>query len=518
MSSCARYDGIISTTGWELSQVSLLFTLQVFTCFLCCPLWGVAACYVSIRRLLAGALFAGAALNLLTGLVYLTDSYGCFAALQILKGICLSPCQCLNRALIPKYYRLAERGKYYGFLEVSAGIGGLAGVIFGASSYIGGAEGWYGCDTGTSSDENATLCPGLDGHNVTFVDAADDGRCDGALPKWSVPFFVLGAFMVPCAVLVLYFVVDPTKDEKLRTRLGQERLKAIFPGLRDEDTRLSCGLVRSMFGVKTWIFIVLQGVTGAFPWPAMSLLLYWFQLLDINPFLAILVSAGPAAGAAIGGGIGGCIGDRLYRTWSKKYARTAVSHFSVVVGPFLMIIMFFVFPQREESWWMFGLYGLFAGMFISWSAPNNNAILSDVFPEATFPLAYGVAQLAEGSVSAWAPFAVAVIAEKVFDVGELQNFDCKSDEEKEDDARGLSLAIFSVCCVGWGMCGVVVTGFYFYYPSESRSLQETATSRLSAGSTEPELSPDNPSSFSQELPVSPSRADTPGVRPVASRV
>ena len=123
-----------------------------------------------------------------------------------------------------------------------------------------------------------------------------------------------------------------------------------------------------MFGVKTWIFIVLQGVTGAFPWPAMSLLLYWFQLLDINPFLAILVSAGPAAGAAIGGGIGGCIGDRLNRTWSKKYARTAVSHFSVVVGPFLMIIMFFVFPQREESWWMFGLYGLFAGMFISWSA------------------------------------------------------------------------------------------------------------------------------------------------------
>ena len=59
-----------------------------------------------------------------------------------------------------------------------------------------------------------------------------------------------------------------------------------------------------------------------------------------------------------------------------------------------------------------------------------------------------MAQLAEGSVSAWAPFVVAIIAENLFGVGDLQNFDCKTDEEKDDDARGLALAIFSVCCVG----------------------------------------------------------------------
>lgn len=64
----------------------------------------------------------------------------------------------------------------------------------------------------------------------------------------------------------------------------------------------------------------------------MSLLLYWFQLLGINDFLSILVSAGPAIGAAVGGGIGGCIGDRLYRRWSKKYGRTAASHFSITIG------------------------------------------------------------------------------------------------------------------------------------------------------------------------------------------
>jgi len=450
-----RYDGIISTTGWDLSQVSLLYTLQVFTCFLACPMWGVAASYVSIRRLLAGALFAGALLNILTGIVYLTDSFAFFVILQLLKGVCLSPCQCLNRALIPKYYRLADRGKYYGLLEVAAGVGGLGGVLIGSTSYAGGTGGCYG-------------------------GGGDDG-CDGGFPKWAVPFLLLGGFMIPCGFLVLYFVVDPSKDTDVRAKIGEARLKIAFPGMLDEDTSLTWKLVGEMFTVKTWIFTVLQGVTGAFPWPALALLLYWFQLLGIDPFLSILVSAGPAAGAALGGGIGGLIGDRLYRRWSKKYARVAVAQTSVIVGPFLMIILFFALPQSSEYWWLFGIYGVIAGSLISWSAPNNNSNLSDVFPEATFPLAYGVSQLFEGSVSAWSPFVVSLVAENIFGVGELQNFDLKSDEKKAEDARGLGLSIFCVCCIGWGLCFLVIMPIYRYYPRESRTLQLEAALAKEAG-------------------------------------
>ena len=454
---CCRYDGIISTTGWELSQVSLLYTIQVFTCFLFCPVWGVAASYFSIRRLLAGALFAGAFLNILSGIVYLTDSYATFVILQLLKGVCLSPCQTLNRALIPKYYRLADRGKYYGLLEFAAGVGGLLGVVMGSTSYIGGSSGCYG-------------------------GSGPDG-CDGGFPKWSVPFLILGTFMVPCGFLVLFYCVDPSKDMAIRAKLGDERLKIAFPGLLDEDTSLTWKLVGQMLTIKTWIFTVLQGVTGAFPWPALALLLYWFQLLGINPFLSIFVSAGPAIGAAAGGFLGGLIGDRLYRTWSKKYGRVTVSQSSVVSGPFLMIVLFFALPQSAQFWWLYGLYGVMAGMAISWSAPNNNSNLSDVFPEATFPLAYGVSQLCEGSVAAWSPFAVSLIAENLFGVGELQNFEGKTEQEKADDARGLGLSIFFVCCVGWGLCVLVIFPIYYYYPKESRTLTHVI---------EPTPDPDHP--------------------------
>ena len=46
--------------------------------------------------------------------------------------------------------------------------------------------------------------------------------------------------------------------------------------------------------------------------------------------------------AIIGGAVGGIIGDCLYRRWSPKYGRTAASHFSITVGPFLFIVFFYL--------------------------------------------------------------------------------------------------------------------------------------------------------------------------------
>ena len=267
----------------------------------------------------------------------------------------------------------------------------------------------------------------------------------------------------------------------------------VFPGLLDEDTRLSWPLVKSMFRVKTWLFIVLQGVTGAFPWPALGLLLYWFQYIGINSFLALPVSAVPGIGAGIGGAVGGIIGDCLYRRWSPKYGRTAASHFSITVGPFLFIVFFFAIPHDEDSWWIFALYGLLVGLLISWSAPCNNTILSDVFSEATFPLAYGVAQMAEGSVSAFAPLVVAVIAEEVFGVSDLEvDVSCLTDDQQANNVKGLGDAIFSVCCVGWGLCCIVVFGFYYFYPRESRALNPhlVAPTRKVSSDVDGELSTD----------------------------
>jgi len=247
----ALYAGIISTTGWDLSQVTLLFTLQIFACFLCCPLWGIAASYFSIRKLLAGAVFVGGLLNIATGLVYLTNSYAGFVVLQLLKGVCLSPCQVLNRCLIPKYYRLAERGKYYGLLEASAAIGGIGGALIAMISYAGGTQGtiegtgYFGCD-GSGTSSNVT-CPAPPAPPAPPPDAPamppgleDEGlQCDGGIPKWAVPFFVLGALMLPCSFLIFRYLVDPNKDLAIRKRIGEDRLQVLAAGPPPASPHLS---------------------------------------------------------------------------------------------------------------------------------------------------------------------------------------------------------------------------------------------------------------------------------------
>jgi len=139
--------------------------------------------------------------------------------------------------------------------------------------------------------------------------------------------------------------------------------------------------------------------------------------------------------------------------------------------------------------------GLLVGLLISWSAPCNNTILSDVFSEATFPLAYGVAQMAEGSVSAFAPLVVAVIAEEVFGVSDLEvDVSCLTADQQADNVKGLGDAIFSVCCVGWGLCCIVVFGFYYFYPRESRALNPhlVAPTRKVSSDVDGELSTDAP--------------------------
>ncbi|EOD25261.1 hypothetical protein EMIHUDRAFT_254653 [Emiliania huxleyi CCMP1516] len=99
----------------------------------------------------------------------------------------------------------------------------------------------------------------------------------------------------------------------------------------------------------------------------------------------------------------------------------------------------------------------------------------------------------EGSVSAFAPLVVAVIAEEVFGVSDLEvDVSCLTDDQQANNVKGLGDAIFSVCCVGWGLCCIVVFGFYYFYPRESRALNPhlVAPTRKVSSDVDGELSTD----------------------------
>lgn len=436
----ALYDGMQSTSSWSLTQVALIYTLQIFSIFLTGPIWGYIATRVSGRILLTIGITAAGILNCLVA-VSLT-SYTALVFLHITKGIFLAPCQIITRSMVSKYYKLEDRSTKYGTLELAAGIGGLIGVVFGATSFIGGAEGYY-----------------------------------GDFPKWGVPYILLGVSYLPLALCVYKFVIDPDHDVAfVERKFGVSNQGEMFPGMVDGDISITTNAVKQLFTNKTWIVISIQGITGATPWPALGMLLYYFQLMGINDFLAIFISSAVAIGAALGGLIGGTLGDYGYAR-SPKYGRIIVSQASVVIGIPLLAIFFFGIPAVASRWWVYALFGIFSGSLISWSAPSNIAMLSDVFDQITFPFAFGVEQMFEGAIAAWAPTAVAGIA-SAFGVGELKDFDLKTPQEKASDLDGLGAALFTICAVGWGLCALSMCAMYYVYPKDSISLNKTEMSRV----------------------------------------
>ena len=59
----ALYDGMISTEDWTLTQVALIYTMQIFTIFLSAPFCGVLSLYISSRKILSYGLIAAGILN-----------------------------------------------------------------------------------------------------------------------------------------------------------------------------------------------------------------------------------------------------------------------------------------------------------------------------------------------------------------------------------------------------------------------------------------------------------------------
>jgi len=432
----ALYDGMISTEDWSLTQVALIYTMQIFTIFLAAPFCGALTRYISSRKVLSYGLIAAGLLNCFVPLS--SNSYPGIVVIHVIKGTFLSPCQIVTRSLVAKYYTIECRSTKYGKFELSAGIGGLIGVLFGALSFINGSDGFY-----------------------------------GTLPKWGFSYLMLGSIYFPIAYLIHKYVFDPDHDQALiQIAFGAIPINDIYKGMNDGDVKLEKSSVQKLCSNKTWIVVCLQGVTGAMPWPALGLLLYYFQLMQIDDFLAIFISSAVAIGAALGGFIGGKLGDYAYKR-NPKYGRIIVSHVSVTVGVPLVAVYLYCIPVTSNWWPLYAALGVFTGTLISWSAPCNIAMLSDTFDKLTFPFAYGVEQMLEGAIAAWAPTMVAAFATSVFGVTDLQDFDLKTDEERVSDINGLGNSMFIICATGWGLCSLSMFGMYYTYPNDSRSLRES---------------------------------------------
>lgn len=432
----AIYGAISEDRLFTIEQDGLLLTTRLIAMFCWLPFYGWLAYLVPRNVVLVVSLLASA---ICTFINLTCNTYASFMVFNIANGIALGAVIPVGRSLIPAYYPLEERGRYFGYLEMSSGIGGFVG-------------------SGVA----------------TLITA-------GTGVHWRTVYLVMGLLHIPVLTLVQLWVKDPIFEERNRVKSRDELLE-IYPGMEDEGVNFpSRNDFRELFSNPVYLTILGQGL-GAFPWSGNSFLILWFQRMGISESLSLLIFASVGIGAALGGLIGGVLGDRISSRntcgLGRKYGRIFVSHISVLAGiPFISVLTMAI-PRLKEFWWCYALIGLFMGLTIAWPPANNSAIVSDIFPRRLHAIAYAVQYWIEGTVAAFCPYLVGYLNNEVFGgqdltppggVNEWNSF-APPRQRAALDAMGMSLMLVGV--IPWGVAQLFYIPMYRFYPRCSISLQK----------------------------------------------
>ena len=204
-------------------------------------------------------------------------------------------------------------------------------------------------------------------------------------------------------------------------------------------------------------------------------MILWFQRMEIEDILAVVIFACVGGMAAAGGAVGGAVGDYLAKKsiWHHKYSRIWVNHVSIMAGIPGAAIFFLGLPYY--IWWSYALFGLWFGFSVAWCPGNNAAIMSDLFPQRLHPLSFAMQFWVEGTVSAFGPFLCALLNDYVFHTRELAVpqyiFKSFTIEKQEELLHGFGMSILTVCIIGWSLCACAYLPAYWSYPRESLFLR-----------------------------------------------
>ena len=490
----AIYNRLAESLGFTPAQLGLLHSMRLFSMFGTLPLHAYASQFADRGKLMGGSLVVG---GLFTILQILGTSYGTFMFINILSGASLGMVVPVTRSLIPNYYRLEDRGGAFGILEVAGGIGGFFGAALGVIvttytqpfGYV--REIYDGSLAAANAAANASsqltwdmwVTDQLAFSNATAAVAAnfqDEEGISICCVPWQTNFIVLGIVTILLGIMVTMLVRDPVRDTKVHSALGKDITK-VFEGLeldeltgRVNDDTIRLVDMKRVCRSRTWLFIAVQGVWGCFPWSSFSFLILWFERMEIQSMLAVVIFACVGGMAAAGGAVGGSVGDYFTKKslWHFKYSRLLINYASVIMGIPGALIYFLALPYY--TWWSYALFSLWFGFSVAWCPGNNAAIMSDLFPQNLHPLVFAMQFWVEGASSAFGPFLCALINDEVFKAKDLSlpqaDFNALPASRRTELLNGLGMSLLTVCCVGWSMCLLTYSPTWFSYPKESRHI------------------------------------------------
>ncbi|KAI3945381.1 hypothetical protein MKW92_029588 [Papaver armeniacum] len=296
------------------------------------------------------------------------------------------------------------------------------------------------------------------------------------IPGWRCAFIMMALSSSVIALLVYLFVIDPRKLQKHtsyeldetseRDNLVKKGTVSI-PSVWSESWRA----MKTVMRLKTFQFIVLQGIVGSLPWTAMVFFTMWFELIGFDHKKTAALLSLFAIGCAMGSLLGGLIGDRISRIYPSR-GRIMGAQFSAFMGVCFSWFLLVVIPQSVSSWPTFAATLFFMGLMISWNGScANNPMFAEVVPTQHRTMIYAFDRAFEGSFSSFAAPIVGILSEKTFGY-DLKSANLASGSLKE--AFALSRGLVSMMCVPYALCSLFYTPLYWFYKRDRENAKNAA--------------------------------------------
>ncbi|XP_049405535.1 thiamine pathway transporter THI73-like, partial [Solanum stenotomum] len=406
-----------------------LGSLTLFRSLVQCLCYPLAA-YLSARHNRAHVIAFGAFLwSAATFLVAISSTFTQIAISRGLNGIGLAIVTPAIQSLVADSTHESNRGTAFGWLELTSSFGSIVGgtmsVLIAETSFMG-------------------------------------------IPGWRISFHLVGIISVLVGFLVYFFANDPrylgSKADKGKDQLQVKPFKEVSELLKEAKTVIK---------VPSFQILIAQGVSGTFPWSALSFATMWLELIGFShkttALLWTLFQVSQSLGALFGGFMGDVLAKRL-----PNSGRVILSQISTGSAIPLAAILLLLLPNDPKTATLHGLVLFIMGSIISWCGPaTNNSIFAEIVPKRARTSIYALDRSFETIISSFAPLVVGILAQQVFGYKPIAEGSTGTQEIETDrqNAASLAKALYTAIGIPMVICCFIYSFLYCTYPQDRDHVQ-----------------------------------------------
>ncbi|MED6158880.1 hypothetical protein PIB30_037166 [Stylosanthes scabra] len=387
---------------------------------LCYPL----AAYLATRHNRAHVIALGAFLwAAATFLVAISSTFLQVAISRGLNGIGLAIVGPAIQSLVADSTDDSNRGMAFGWLALTGNIGSIFGGLF----------------------------------SVLIASTSFAG-----IPGWRIAFHLVAFISVIVGILVRLFANDPhfPKHDHIAIKSTTHTFRSEMKELLKE--------AKSVMRIPSFQIIVAQGISGSFPWSALSFATLWLELIGFShvttAFIWTMFIVATSFGALFGGKMGDILSQRLPN--SGRIMMSQISSGSAVP---LAAILLLGLPDDPSTAFMHGLVFFIMGLSISWNgSATNNPIFAEIVPEKSRTAIYALDRSFESILASFAPPIVGLLAQHVYGYKPIPKGSSDSVEIETDreNAASLAKALYTAIGIPMIICCSIYSFLYCTYPRD----------------------------------------------------